>query len=55
MLGEGVDQLHQHVVLDDCLSKFLGVVGDPTQSQGCTVLDGDCGVQQQRSQLFEDA
>jgi hypothetical protein len=31
------------------------MVGDSAKSEGCTVLDGDCGIEEERPELFEDS
>lgn len=53
LLGEGCNQLWQYLVLDHRLGHLLGMVGDPAQGQGCAILDGYGGIDQQRPQLLE--
>ncbi len=55
LLGKGVDELREDVVLNNCLCKFLGVVGDPAQCQSSTVLDRNSRVQQKWPYLLEHA
>lgn len=55
LLREGVDQLRKHMVLHHSLSQLFRMVGDSSQCQSCWILDGDRGIEQKWSQLFEDA
>jgi len=42
------------MVLHHCLRKFLGVVSYSAECEGCAVLDGDGGVEEEGAELFED-
>ena len=43
----------KHVILNNCLCEFLGVVRYSAKSEGSTVLDGDGGVQEEGTKLLQ--